>query len=341
MSNFLVIAAVVLLASCVQGNFACSAQKNGKPIVVMLAFCVQNSFGCSTKTNGRPVDRMNQLLNEAKQLNDKGIMHLHGYGSGPSTRNYPISEWPPHTEIIRAPEGGTLFVPCSNANKKQVSHIAIPPAFTYNGEHFTIKNAEITRESSEEMKFCCNCTKEICTGEHLGSRLRVSGYDPATGAFSIALERFTYAHTGLYECLHSNGSQLVVTRRYWVTPRHIRYHVFDPPMQNVTVRYGDPAKIVCPVRFNYLPGDLTARFLWRKGRYLLLVKSIPQVKDSARSPYGFSGHFEFDRGERCGCNSIMKINNVTREHAGVYECWFRINDRLDEWIMQEAHLLVI
>ncbi|XP_055356019.1 uncharacterized protein LOC129601273 [Paramacrobiotus metropolitanus] len=160
------------------------------------------------------------------------------------------------------------------------------------------------------------------------------------GAFSILLPNFTYAATGLYECLHSNGSQRVVTQR-WVSATLFRHNVFDPPMQNVTVRYGDPAAMVCGVRFNFLPGYLKTRFLWRSGGYLLMADSIPAVADQARSWWGFYGRFEFGIDDAGRCSSTMKINRVTWKDAGRYECWFRISDRLDEWIMQEAYLHVV
>ncbi|XP_055350093.1 uncharacterized protein LOC129596771 [Paramacrobiotus metropolitanus] len=87
--------------------------------VVMLSL-VPWSTPCPSQRNDiSPVDRLNQILNEAKHRNGHGTMHLHGYGRGPSLPRYPIKEWPPETEIIRAPEGGTLLIHCNNTKSKQ------------------------------------------------------------------------------------------------------------------------------------------------------------------------------------------------------------------------------
>ncbi|XP_055356014.1 uncharacterized protein LOC129601270 isoform X2 [Paramacrobiotus metropolitanus] len=269
-------------------------------------------------------------------------MQLQGYGRGPSSRSFPIAEWPPNTELIRAPEGDTLVVPCNNsraASETPVSHTAIPPAYTYNGQLVSLgATTTAVFDTFNEPNYCCNCTKDSAS---LRFATRGKMLDVATGAFSILLPHFSYSNTGLYECLHSDGTQLVVTQRYWVTVTLARHEVFHRPMQNITVRYGDPAEMVCPVRFHLLPGFLKTRFLWRTGSYLLIARSIPEVADKAGPWWGFGGRFEFGRDDEGHCNATMKFNSVTYKDAGLYECWFRINGRLDEWIMQEAYLHVI
>ncbi|XP_055348483.1 uncharacterized protein LOC129595457 [Paramacrobiotus metropolitanus] len=171
--------------------------------------------------------------------------------------------------------------------------------------------------------------------------VRVENYDVASGAFTIALMNFTYSHSGLYECLHSNGSQLVVTKRYYVSATLVRHNVFQPPMQNVTVRHGDPAEMACAVRFNFLPGELATRFLWRSERHLMIADSIPEGAKKAKLYWGFVGSFGFGVDDEGRCSSTMQIESVTWEDAGRYECWLRINGRFDERIMQEAYLNVI
>ncbi|XP_055346567.1 uncharacterized protein LOC129594046 [Paramacrobiotus metropolitanus] len=268
-------------------------------------------------------------------------------GVAPPLWGIPVTDFPPDTEIIRAPEGGTLLIPCNNSHNtnKQVSHIAIPPAFTYNGILVAVPADGINKEPHNEVNYCCNCTKEFIAAtagnRQIPRRWLVPEYDLVTGAFSIALENFSYVYTGLYECLHSNGSQLVVTHRYWVSATLFRHNVFNPPMKSVTVHYGHPAAMVCPVRFNFLPGYLMTRFLWRKGSLLLLAQSVPEMKGKVTSPFGFKGEFKLGVSEPCLCNATMSFYSVTYEDAGLYECWFRINDRLDEWIAQEAYLHVI
>ncbi|XP_055346494.1 uncharacterized protein LOC129593980 [Paramacrobiotus metropolitanus] len=298
--------------------------------LLLLLLQLHFSAGCPHRKTS-PIN-LNKVLNEAKESNGSGTMHLRGYGSP----KFLVAEWPPQTEIIRVPEGGKLFIPCSNPNNLQVSHIANPPAFAYNGVQYTIKGAALTWEPLNETYRCCNCTNN-----EIVRSLTVSGYQVATGAFTIELDHFSYVYTGLYDCLHSNGSQLVVTKRYWVSATLIRHKVFDPPMKNVTVRYGDPAEMVCAVRFSFLPGSFENRFLWRKGVYLLWAGSIAKVAVTARSPYRFNGYFTFGENGKCLCNSTLKLNSATWEGAGLYECWFRINDRLDEWVVQEAYLHVI
>ncbi|XP_055339382.1 uncharacterized protein LOC129588971 [Paramacrobiotus metropolitanus] len=245
--------------------------------VVAIGVVVLQLASCCPVQEGLSVDRMNQLLNDAKQRNGNGTMHLLGHGRGPGTLGFPIAEWPPNTEVIRAPEGGTLLIPCNNshnANKTQVSHIAIPPAFTYNGRQIPVPTVKNYRKSFSELNYCCNCTLKFNPGEYsLNRSWYVPEYDPLSGAFSIVLFNFTYAHTGLYECLHSNGSQLVVTQRYWISATLFRHEVFSPPMQNLTVRHGYKAEMICPVRFTFLPGYLATRFLWRKGEDLLMAES--------------------------------------------------------------------
>ncbi|XP_055348376.1 uncharacterized protein LOC129595372 [Paramacrobiotus metropolitanus] len=246
---------------------------------------------------------------------------------------------PPQTELIRAPEGGTLLLPCNNTNRL-VSHTKIPPAFTRNGICFPVNTPVAT--VADEKHFFCNCTNRSgnLTGLHWHT-VRAGNYDRDSGAFTIELDNFTYAHSGLYECLHSNGSQLVVTKRYYVSATLVRHNVFQPPMQNVTVRHGDPAAMVCAVRFNFLPGKMSTRSLWRSEHHLMLAESIPEVAKKAKYWWGFVGSFGFGVDDEGRCSSTMTIDSVTWEVAGRYECWLRINDRFDEWIMQEAYLNVV
>ncbi|XP_055352201.1 uncharacterized protein LOC129598358 [Paramacrobiotus metropolitanus] len=313
----------------------------GAAAAVLLLFVgLPGSLECPSQ-KGLSVDRLNQILNEAKQSNGSGTMFLRGYGRPPPTPRFPTWEWPPNTAIMRAPEGGALVIPCNNTNNMKVSHVSIPPAFMYNGKQFAITKGNTREKSSGETNHCCNCTPEISSRGFVRRSWSVSEYDPATGAFAITLHNFTAFASGLYECLHSNGRQLVVTQRYGVIATLLRHEVFDPPMQNVTVRLGDPAEMVCPVRFNFLPEALIRRFLWRKGHFLLMADAIPAVADAAVAWWGFDGFFEVGVRPPCVCNTTMKIASVTWEHAGVYECWFRIDDRQDEWIMQEAHLHVV
>ncbi|XP_055344951.1 uncharacterized protein LOC129592846 isoform X2 [Paramacrobiotus metropolitanus] len=313
-------------------------------VVVVLAFCVLGIGTCPAQgQKGLTVEKLNQILNEAKQRNGSGTMHLQGYGRGPSSQGYPIAEWPPGTEVIRAPEGGTLLIPCNNTNNsyntQRVYDIRKPPAYARNDWQVPlIRDIEVVSEGFQEVNHCCNLTKDHNPAEFI---MHGAMHDRTTGAFSIALPNFTYAATGLYECQHFNGSQYVVTQRYWVSATLFRHNVFNLPMKNVTVRYGDPAEMVCAVRFNFLPGRLRTRFLWRAGNYLLVAKSISEVADKAMSWWGFNGRFEFSADEEGRCSSTMKIDSATWKDAGLYECWFRINDRLDEWIMQEAYLHVI
>ncbi|XP_055357072.1 uncharacterized protein LOC129602125 [Paramacrobiotus metropolitanus] len=308
-------------------------------ILLLLAF-LPGYLGCSTQ-KGLTVDRLHQILNEAKQRNGNGVMQLHGYGRGRTFEDVPAMEWPPNTQIIRAPEGGTLHVPCKNNNTK-VSHIEIPPAYTYRGRQVTVTDVNVPRRVFEGVNYRCNFTEKSSPGENIARSIKqVTDYDPATGAFSIALEDFTNAHSGLYECLHSNGSQRVVTQRYYVSATLLRHDVFQPPMPNVTARYGEPAEMECPVHFRFLPGHLTDRFLWRRGRYLLMGDSIPEMADKAMSWRGFYGHIETGINAALRCHATLKIRRVTWNDAGLYECWFRVDDGLDEWIVQEAYLHVI
>ncbi|XP_055348012.1 uncharacterized protein LOC129595125 [Paramacrobiotus metropolitanus] len=312
-------------------------------VCVVLACCIPVSRTCPVQP-GVSVERISQILDEAKRRNGSGTMFLEGFGRGPSTKRFLVAEWPPNTAIMRAPESGTLLILCNtshNTNNMQVSHIEIPPAFTYNGIQVAVPTLGIFREPHDDVNYCCNCSRKFSPGEIVPRRWLVPEYNLASGAFSIALENFSYVYTGLYECLRSNGSQLVVTQRYWVSATLFRHNVFHPPMKNLSVRYGDPAEMVCAVRFNFLPGYLKTRFLWRRESYLLMAKSIQQVADKTRAWWDFKGIFHFGVVDQCRCNSTMRIDSVTWKDAGPYECWFRINDRLDEWILQEAYLHVI
>ncbi|XP_055339393.1 uncharacterized protein LOC129588980 [Paramacrobiotus metropolitanus] len=280
---------------------------------------------------------ISDILDEARRLNGNGAMFLHGYGIGPTPEKISIAEWPPETAIIRTPEGGALSIPCNN-NRKQdntpVSHVRIPPAYTHNGVLVLLANDTTTRKAFKEMSDCCACTMEREPEDYTAwHTVQASGYDPVTGAFILTLEGFSNAHSGLYECLHSNGSQLVMTQRYWVSATLKRHEVFSPPMQNVTVRYGEPAKMECPVRFKFLPGDLVTRFLWRKGRYVAnMPPGTPPVIYTDASQPDFDGvvRFSFGINAQNQCLSAMMIPRVKWTDAGWYECWFRINDRLDE-----------
>ncbi|XP_055327864.1 uncharacterized protein LOC129581041 [Paramacrobiotus metropolitanus] len=314
----------------------------GHPLIVVavavgLASWFPGSLQCSQQ--GVSVDTINRILDQAKERNASGTMHLQGHGRGLPTRDFPLAAWPPNTQVIRAPEGGRLLIPCNNTNNTQVSHLTIPPAFSYNGQQVNFSDAPTSRPEVPATNYCCNRTGP--DDSVVWKKMRALGYDAASGAFILALEDFTYAHTGLYECLHSDGRQLVVTQRYWISASLFRDQVFQPPMQNLTIRYGDPAALECAVSFNFLPGRLTDRFLWRRGRYLLMAAGIPAVADQIASWWGYDGRVEVGISEQRQCHSTLKIDRVTWRDAGRYECWFRIDDRLDEWIMQEAHLHVI
>ncbi|XP_055330703.1 uncharacterized protein LOC129583035 isoform X2 [Paramacrobiotus metropolitanus] len=285
-------------------------------------------------------DYVNRVLNEAKQRNGSGTMHLQGYGRGPSNKGYPIAEWPPGTEVIRAPEGGTLVIPCNNNlnNTPKAYDIRNPPAFARNEWQVPVfQGIAVNMGRGQEVNYCCNWTTDYDPADF---KVQAEMINLTTGAFSITLPNFTYAATGLYECQYFNGSEYVATQRYWVSATLFRHNVFNPPMKNITVRYGDPAEMVCAVRFNFLPGYLKTRFLWRAGNYLLVARSIPEVAEKTSYWWGFYGSFGYGAYEG-QCNSTMTIHSVTWKDAGLYECWFRIDDRLDEWIMQEAYLHVI
>ncbi|XP_055328149.1 uncharacterized protein LOC129581212 [Paramacrobiotus metropolitanus] len=270
-------------------------------------------------------------------------MGLQGFGRGPSVAGYPTTEWSPQTKLIQAPEGGMLFLPCNNTNNL-VSHNRIPPEFKYNGDEFGV-----TENDAGKVGVLLNRNHSYCSGVNiigngekvLSHRISAENYDEASSAFTIALHNFTHAHSGLYECLHYNGSQKVVTQRYGVSATLFRHTVFQPPMQNVTVRLGDPAEMVCEVRFNFLPGSLVNRILWRSEHHLLAAESIPEVADKARWRHGFGGSFHFSVDKVGRCSSTMKIDTVSRKDAGRYECWLRVDDPLDGWFMQEAYLIVV
>ncbi|XP_055348448.1 uncharacterized protein LOC129595456 [Paramacrobiotus metropolitanus] len=309
-------------------------------LVCVLACTLPVYRTCGTRPKFT-IEKINQILDEAKQCSHNGTLHLNGYGSPAKPDGYPAAELPPLTEIFRAPEGGTVVIPCDNRvnqNNTQVSHVKIPPAFLKDGYHVSVPTVDtIAGPDAPRMSFyTCNCAKAY--DRFVWENRTVREYDLATGAFSIHLPAFSHVHTGLYECLHSDGHQLVVTQRYWVTPQLFRNEVFTPPMKNVSVRLGDPAEMACVVRFFALPGLLGDRFLWRKGQHLLYAHS---VKDFASRAADFKVRFQFGLYDQCSCNSTMKIDRVGREHAGRYECWFRTNDRLDEWIVQEAYLHLV
>ncbi|XP_055348485.1 uncharacterized protein LOC129595485 [Paramacrobiotus metropolitanus] len=312
-------------------------------IVCVLAYSLPVYRACGTRPKFT-IEKINQILDEAKQCSHNGTLHLNGYGSPANPDEYPSAEFPPSTKIFRAPEGGTVVIPCDNRvnqNNSQVSHVKIPPAFTKNGYHIPIPTVDKIAgpDVPRAPMYICNCGKKYDPLDLVGwENKTVREYDLATGAFSIHLPAFSHAYTGLYECLHSDGQQLVVTQRYWVTPQLSRNEVFTPPMNNVSVRLGDPAEMACVVRFHALPGLLGDRFLWRKGHDLLYARS---VKDFASRVTHFSGIFQFGLHDHCSCNSTMKIVRVGREHAGRYDCWFRTDDRLDEWIVQEAYLHLV
>ncbi|XP_055356003.1 uncharacterized protein LOC129601264 isoform X2 [Paramacrobiotus metropolitanus] len=78
--------------------------------VVLLAF-LPGGLACAPQPSGITVDRLMRMLDAAKARNGSGRMHLQGHGSGPTSAGYPIAEWPPGTEVVRAPEGGTLVIP--------------------------------------------------------------------------------------------------------------------------------------------------------------------------------------------------------------------------------------
>ncbi|XP_055339222.1 uncharacterized protein LOC129588848 isoform X2 [Paramacrobiotus metropolitanus] len=163
---------------------------------------------------------------------------------------------------------------------------------------------------------------------------------PGGRFYTITLINFSQTHSGVYECLQYNGTQLVTTRRYRVSPLITRETLFDPPMSNMTVTVGEEVKLRCHVKFDAVPDPFSERLLLRSENYLIYAPAHGPFRNGMGSR-GEAGSYLSIFDDGCKCGLQLRIGKVSRRDAGRYQCWFRVDDLFDEWYVQEFHLNVV
>ncbi|XP_055330422.1 uncharacterized protein LOC129582832 [Paramacrobiotus metropolitanus] len=165
--------------------------------------------------------------------------------------------------------------------------------------------------------------------------------NPATGEMIVDFLAFSHFHAGKYECLRYNGSSLLTTQTFFVSPTVTPSQVFRPPMPNVTVRVGGTARFPCYVKFLAMPGDFGKRFLWRDEDHVIYSPGNREIQTGHSTMKNFEANVHIQTDGMCQCHSTLEILHVQSNHAGRYQCLFKVDDVFHEWITQEAYLTVI
>ncbi|XP_055339226.1 uncharacterized protein LOC129588854 [Paramacrobiotus metropolitanus] len=301
-------------------------------IYSLLAFCCF----CLSKTCpvNRGLNRVSILhqLDVASQGNNSEPISLN------QLFNLTTSHEPsPDDIIIRAPLWTTVELRCPVGNDNQATERYTPYKFNSILQLTNTSNLEEGRNAAWNL---CLRPRPKC-GEPIPMYTPVA-YTPMTSGgriYTITLFNFSQMHSGIYECLQYNGSQLITSRRYRVSPHMTREVLFDPPMSNMTVTVGDEVKLRCHVKFDAVPSPFGERFLFRSEDYLIFASKHGLFRNGVQSRDGADTWYSVFA-DGCECGLELRITKVSRRDAGRYQCWFRVDDLFDEWFVQEFYLNV-
>ncbi|XP_055335928.1 uncharacterized protein LOC129586624 [Paramacrobiotus metropolitanus] len=304
-----------------------------------LCITFQFSCACSVQSERRHArNTIINLLDQSISTGTNGIYCLHlSQDENALLRKLSIGS------VIRAPTGSTVIFRCNGSNFN-LSPNPQPSSsqFMYNGQflyNFTTKRRR-KRENLENDFICCDCATH-CDTKKLTRRTRVR-QNPVTNSFTVELDNFFHMHSGKYECVRFRDDQWVVTHTYLVSPQLTPLEIFQPPMRNVTKKVGENVHLRCFVKFWALQGDLAKRFMWRNEEYLISAPGISAFGTTVESRQGSRSVFltENDRNFKCRCLSTLMIFDLRKSDSGSYQCWFKIDDLFQEWVMQEIYLTV-
>ncbi|XP_055330423.1 uncharacterized protein LOC129582833 [Paramacrobiotus metropolitanus] len=285
-------------------------------------------MACSVQT-GLSRERINERLDEAIRRAKNGVVHLKE-----SSISAPAETWPADS-IVRSPEGVTVTLHCKGGNPVPVGTEQKPQIWLNGRQKFTVK--------SETMPFevqTCSCLVDSIDTP-FSNKYTVALNNPSTGEMIIELLSFSHVHAGKYDCRRYNGSSFLTTETFFFSPTVTPAQVFQPPMRNVTVIVGDTARFPCYVKFIAMPGDFGDRFLWRNEDHVIYADGFKEFQTGRSTMTNFRTTVHIITDGFCHCHSTLEILRVQPNHAGRYQCWFKVDDVFQEWIVQDAYLIVL
>ncbi|XP_055351980.1 uncharacterized protein LOC129598188 [Paramacrobiotus metropolitanus] len=268
-----------------------------------------------------------RLMDEALQRSQDGVVHLEIPTSGQPSH---LSILPVGFTVVREPEGVNVTLPCGDIRTVEL------PLIRYNGRQLSPESGRL--EEVMQRLYVCRCNVSP-PNNVFDSGLALLAEDPFLPTYFIQLYNFASHLSGTYECLHRVYGVLTVTNRYLISPRLLPQEVFNPPMMNVTAKVGEKAEFRCAVKFNTMPSERMAfetRFMWRNDQGLIFAPGVPAFQHDVRMKSGINVTSNVP--EDCLCHSTLSLESVQSQDAGRYQCWFKINDIFDEWVVQSAYL---
>ncbi|XP_055347376.1 uncharacterized protein LOC129594648 [Paramacrobiotus metropolitanus] len=253
--------------------------------------------------------------------------------------HYPPVDIRPTDVVIRVPEGESVSLQCG---RKTPGYTLPEVLIRFNGKLLNFTDVKHVDWREAHYHCCRLSSREKQPKAEDIQIIRNEDYN-TTGAFQIKLTHLTHAHAGVYECLGTNGTEIVVTKRFVVSPLLFRNQVFQPGM-NVSAVVGEPAQLACSVQFNTMSGklrDFDARFIWRKDKYLMHALGVPSFRKAVIMPPGWNGLISAQIDHSiCECHDALMFHDVRPDDAGLYQCFFKIDDVFDEWVVQNIYLHV-
>ncbi|XP_055340288.1 uncharacterized protein LOC129589519 [Paramacrobiotus metropolitanus] len=275
---------------------------------------------CPVKSGRR--EEVLQRLDGAISRNKSGTAFL-GTLTNPSHPPDPLA----NSVLIKAAEGApvTLYCHDDRTNRHDVK-----------GHHLAVRwnDMEFTRTSPVEPTrpvVSCGCTNSTSTIVGFNVSMHSSTFA------SVKLNEFSQANTGRYECRWYNGAEVFISQRYVVSAEFTAQQLFTPPMQSVSAKIGERVELRCYVHFDQMAGDLLQRFMWTNERDLMMANYAKHLHHVTRYRKSITWWLAPVKG---ACYMALIIPSVTLKDAGRYRCWFRVDDVLEEWLVQSAYITV-
>ncbi|XP_055355115.1 uncharacterized protein LOC129600573 [Paramacrobiotus metropolitanus] len=313
-------------------------------ILSLYCLCFVASCPVSTKraymdhtvanTTINPQEKVRRYLDEVVALSggNHGIIVMKNMSK---PRPYFPATIRPDDIVIRMSQGIDIVLQCRSIGTGPLSPT---PLIRFNGKLLNFTHAFLN-DWREKTYRCCNPESRFKAPPADSMQvIKPKDYN-TTGHFQIKLTEFSHSHAGTYECLRADGNNFTVTQRFVISPRLFPNQVLDPPMGNVTAKVGEEASLRCSVRYNNNPllhWEYGRRFIWRKDQHLLFATGIPAFKEAE-----IGGAMHSGTSADCHCHSTLVFNKVTKGDAGQYQCFFKIDDVFDEWVMGYGYLHVV
>ncbi|XP_055355814.1 uncharacterized protein LOC129601112 [Paramacrobiotus metropolitanus] len=296
-------------------------------VVPCLVLIFPGTITCPVQ-QGMSREAINGLLDNAIRNANNGIIDLNALSVKRS------EEIRPADSIIRSPEGETARLHCKGRAPVPAGQEE-KPQFWFNGRR---KHSGASERIPVEVHRC-SCLGDSNT-TRFSAEYEIAESNPVTGELIVDILAFSHAQAGEYECIQFNDSPFRTIQTFFASPTVTPSRVFQPPMPNVTVRMGDTARFQCYVKFIAMPGDFGDRFLWRNEDHVIYADGLKELQTGSSTLSNFRSTVYVGTDGFCHCHSTLEISSVQANHAGRYQCWFKVDDVFHEWIAQESYLIV-